>query len=404
MSQVASPVLQKERTEIIDILRGFALLGVLIANLEGFITFALPDTQVALMTNTSADKISENFLLLFIDNKFISIFSLLFGYGFGVVIERVAAKGINVNSFFIRRMLWLLLIGIIHMGIWWGEILNVYAICGLLLLLFQKASNRNLLIWGAVFLFIGAPFVQALKIYLLPANPAELDAILNNYVESAKKGNIVPIAKSNYNTVWFIFVERWSQYRDVFEVLGKFLFGYYILRMGYLKNIALAIVPIKKTWKVTGCLALIYLVWMTVENIFGYRAESKEWKIVEFVLTRAGILSLSLFYCSTFVLVYNRYKKIRLFESFRWVGMMSLTNYLIQTIFYVLLFYGIGFGLIGKIHLQYVIPIGLVFFTLQIFFSMFWMKYFLYGPVEWVWRQLTYKKRLPLKRPDIEVS
>ena len=80
------PLQPNERTVIIDILRGFALLGVIVANLTGFITFALPDDQVALLTNTKADKIAEHFLMLFIDNKFITIFSLLFGYGFGVVI------------------------------------------------------------------------------------------------------------------------------------------------------------------------------------------------------------------------------------------------------------------------------------------------------------------------------
>ena len=142
---VSLPLQPNERTIILDILRGFALLGVIIANLAGFITFALPDDQIALMTNTEADKFSQNFLMLFVDNKFITIFSLLFGYGFGVVIERVAAKGINVNSFFIRRMLILLLFSLVHLGFWWGEILNVYASCGLLLLLFRKSSNKALL-------------------------------------------------------------------------------------------------------------------------------------------------------------------------------------------------------------------------------------------------------------------
>ncbi|MEP7255386.1 MAG: DUF418 domain-containing protein [Ferruginibacter sp.] len=404
MSHSASPLLQKERTDIIDILRGFALLGVLIANLEGFITFALPDAQVALMTNTTADKIIGNFLLLFIDNKFITIFSLLFGYGFGVVIERVAAKGIDVNSFFIRRMLWLLLIGLIHMGIWWGEILNVYASSGLLLLLFRKTSKKNLLIWGAFFLFIATPLVQALKICLLPANPPELDRMLNTYVENTRKGNIVEIAKSNYHAVWLIFFERWSQFRDMFEVLGKFLFGYYVLRTGYLENLAANIALVKKVWKASFFFAMIYVAWEAAVNIFEVKVESKEGKVIEFLLTRGGILSLSLFYCSSIMVIYNRYKKAKLFSAFRQVGMMSLTNYLIQTMFYAFFFYGFGFGMMGKVHLQYVIPIGLSFYVLQIFFSRYWMKHYLYGPAEWVWRQLTYKKRLPLKKPKNQFS
>jgi uncharacterized protein len=395
----AAPILQRERTEVIDVLRGFALLGVLLANLEGFITFALPEAQLALMTSTPADKITEKFLLIFVDNKFITIFSLLFGYGFGVVIERISAKGLRVNSFFIRRMLWLLLIGIIHTGIWWGEILNVYASAGLFLLLFRKANNKSLLIWGVIFLFIAAPLVQALKIYLLIPNPPEGDLVISNYYENVKEGNIPGIIRSNYQAVWFIFFERWSQYRDLFEVLGKFLFGYYLLRTGCLINISAFIPKIKKVWKICLYIALLYVSWQAAVNVFMVKVEGKEWKVIEFTLTRAGILSQSLFYCTSIILYYNRYKTLRLFNAFRRVGMMSLTNYLMQTLFYVLFFYGFAMQMIGKIHMQYVIPIGVAVYILQAFFSKYWTTHFLYGPAEWVWRQLSYQKRLPLKKP-----
>lgn len=396
----AAPILQRERTEVIDVLRGFALLGVLLANLEGFITFALPEAQLALMTSTTADKITEKFLLIFVDNKFITIFSLLFGYGFGVVIERISAKGMRVNSFFIRRMLWLLLIGVIHTGIWWGEILNVYASAGLFLLLFRKANNKSLLIWGVIFLFIAAPLVQALKIYLLIPNPPEGDLVISNYYENVKEGNIPGIIRSNYQAVWFIFFERWSQYRDLFEVLGKFLFGYYLLRTGCLINIPAFLPQIKKVWKICLYIALLYVSWQAAVNIFEVKMESNEWKVVEFTLTRAGILSLSLFYCTSIILIYNKHKTLRLFNAFRRVGMMSLTNYLMQTLFYVSLFYGFALQMIGKLHMQYVIPIGVAFYILQVFFSKYWTTHFLYGPVEWVWRQLSYQKRLSLKRSD----
>jgi len=404
MIQAAAPILQKERTEIIDVLRGFALLGVLIANLEGFISFALPEAQLALVTNTTADQVTEKFLLLFVDNKFITIFSLLFGYGFGVVIERVHAKGLNVNSFFIRRMLWLLLIGVIHVGIWWGEILNVYASAGMLLLIFRKVNNKMLLIWAAVFLFGAAPLVQALKTYLLNPNPPEGDLVINNYYENVKAGDFRGIVKSNYQAVWFIFFERWSQFRDIFEALGKFLFGYYLLRTGCLKNIPAFLPQIKKSWKVSMCMALAYLAWQAATNIFGVKVEGKQWKVLEFTVTRAGILSLSLFYCLSIILLYNRYRTFQLFHIFRRVGMMSLTNYLVQTLFYVVFFYGFALGMIGKLHMQYVIPIGLAFYMLQALFSKYWTTHFLYGPAEWVWRQLSYQKRLPLKKPDNQLG
>ncbi len=392
------PLQLNERTVIIDILRGFALLGVIIANLEGFITFALPDAQVELMTNTQADKIIGHFLILFIDNKFITIFSLLFGYGFGVVIERVAAKGINVNSFFIRRMLILLLFSLIHVGFWWGEILNVYASCGLLLLFFRKSSDKKLLIWAGILLLICTPLIHGLKMYLLPSNSAELNNLLNDYVTSVKGKSISEIFQANYKTVWYIFFERWSQYRDMCEVLAKFLIGYYVLRMGWLKKIENFLPFFKKVWKVSLVIALLYLLEKTAFEIYGIELSSKEMKIAEFIFARVGILSLSLFYCTSIILFYYRNKGLKLFQSFRWVGMMSLTNYVTQTLFYVVLFYGLGFGMLGRIHLQWVIPIGVTFYFLQSLLSKYWLRYFNYGPVEWIWRQLTYGKKFPIKR------
>ena len=392
------PIQPTERTVIIDILRGFALLGVIIANLAGFISFALPDEQVALLTNTKADKIAEHFILFFVDNKFITIFSLLFGYGFGVVMERVSAKGINVNSFFIRRMLILLIFSLVHVGFWWGEILNVYASCGLLLLFFRKSSNKKLLTWAAILLLICTPLIQGLKMYLLPANTDELNNLLGDYVTSVKGKSITEIFQANYKTVWYIFFERWSQYRDMCEVLAKFLIGYYVLRMGWLSNIEILLPGIKKVQKITLIVALLYLLEKTLIEIYGFKLGGIEMQLAEYVFSRAGILSLSLFYCTSLIIMYQKNKELPLFQSFRWVGMMSLTNYLTQTLFYVLLFYGLGFGMLGKIHLQWVIPIGIAFYFLQSLLSKYWLKYFNYGPAEWIWRQLTYGKRFSLKR------
>lgn len=392
------PIQSSERIFVLDVLRGFALLGVVVANLEGFITFVLPDEQVALMTSTWADKVTAHFLQLFVANKFITIFSLLFGYGFGVVIERVAAKGLNVNAFFIRRMLFLLLFGLLHLCFWWGEILNVYASSGLLLLLFRKVGNKGLLIWGAIFLFLGAPLVQGLKMYLLPLNPPTGDVVFAAYLHNIQHGGVFEIAQSNYETFWFVFIERLSQFRDMFDVLGKFLFGYYIMRMGYLKDLATNLPFFKKAWKITLAIALVYLAAQTLIQVFGYEIEGNEMKLAEYLFSKAGVLGLSLFYCSSIVIAYYRLKNVKLFEAFRYVGMMSLTNYLMHSAFYVLFFYGIGMGMVGKVHMYWVVPIGVAYYALQAIYSKWWMQHFRYGPAEWVWRQLTYGKRLPIMK------
>src|SRR5689334_15418104 len=127
MQDILRPIQQNERSTVVDVLRGFALGGVVIANLASFVTFGMPTENAEAMTSLRLDKIYEFILTVFIDNKFITLFSLLFGYGFGVIMERVSAKGINTNLFFSRRMIILLAAGILHVFVWWGEVLHVYA-------------------------------------------------------------------------------------------------------------------------------------------------------------------------------------------------------------------------------------------------------------------------------------
>jgi uncharacterized protein len=392
------PNLKNERIRILDILRGFALTGVLLANIEGFVTFALPDSEVDAMTNTIADKITEHFLQLFISGKFISIFSMLFGYGFGVLIEKITAKGINANRFFLLRMGWLLLIGLLHLCIWQGDILNVYASCGMLLLFFRKLSSGKIITLGLLFLLVGGPLVQGLKLYLLEADPPERDIILANYVAAIKDGNFIRIAENNYKTIWYIYFERWAQFRDMFETLGRFLIGYWFLKINLLNGLSSKEQLFKKVWLLALIVAIVYLSEQVFTEVLDIKFTSNSGKILEYTFTRMGILAMAIFYCCSLVLLFFKHKQLRAFLFFEYIGKMSLTNYLTQSFFYLLIFYGCGLGLLGKIHLYMILPLSLIIYFLQILFCKYWIKSYNYGPVEWIWRQLTYWKRLPIKK------
>jgi uncharacterized protein len=392
------PNLKNERIKILDVLRGFALTGVLLANMEGFITFALPDSEVAAMTNTMADKFTEHFLQLFISGKFISIFSMLFGYGFGVLIEKIKVKGINANRFFLVRMGWLLLIALLHLCIWLGDILNVYASCGMLLLFFRKLSSGKIITIGLLFLLVGGPFVQGLKLYLLEADPPERDIILANYVAAIKEGNLITRAENNYKTIWYIYFERWAQFRDMFETLGRFLIGYWFVKINLLNGLSSKTQLFKKVWLITLMITIIYLTEQVFTGVLDNKFTSNSGKILEYAFTRIGILAMAIFYSCSLILLFLKYNQIRAFSFFEFIGKMSLTNYLTHSLFYLLIFYGCGLGLLGKIHLYMILPISFVIYILQILFSKFWLKSYNYGPVEWIWRQLTYWKRLPIKK------
>jgi uncharacterized protein len=129
---------------LVDALRGFALFGVLLVNLQGWVVFALPEDLAAPLRSTLLDRTTLTVVEILADSKFITLFSLLFGYGFGLILERVGAKGVAFAPFFARRMTILLAAGLLHLGWWWGEILSSYAVGGLLLLLFRGRSARAL--------------------------------------------------------------------------------------------------------------------------------------------------------------------------------------------------------------------------------------------------------------------
>lgn len=394
MAYTANPIQLQERNKLIDCLRGFALLGVLIANLGGFISFALPEENIKQLTSLPGDKIAGIFLALFIDNKFITLFSLLFGYGFGVIIERLTARSIPVNSFFMKRMAVLLLTGLLHLCFWWGEILSTYALCGMLLLFFRKLGDRGLLLWGAVLLFLVTPLIQGLQWYLLPDQTAYRDLLFKNYLNTIQSGSFFAIVEYNFKVLDFLYIERWSQFRDMAEILGKFLFGFYILRRNLLSENKLNILFLKKVQLYTMIIAAVYL----LQRSLFTDLNSKPLQLVQFVFERGGILALSLLYAVTIALLFQKGKYRAVLNAFQQTGMMSLTNYLAHTVFFILIYYSMGFGLMGRLHLQWTIPIALAIYVLQVFFSKWWMKRMRYGPVEWLWRQATYAKRLPLKK------
>ncbi|HJP62617.1 MAG TPA: DUF418 domain-containing protein [Mucilaginibacter sp.] len=394
----AQPINQNSRIVIIDVIRGSALLGVLVANLTGFINFALPEDKAALLTTTRTDKITEHFISLFIEGKFITIFSMLFGYGFGVLMERVTQRGMKADLFFIRRMIILLIFGLIHLAVWWGEILNVYAMAGLLLMPFRKLKTKNLLWLGLCLFLVAGPLIQAFKIMFLPPVGDRLNLLLARYEDSMLSADILAVIKANYSMVVFLFVERWSQWRDVLEALGKFLLGYYIFRSGYLVNLQANISLIKKVFRIALVVALLYLIKRTVLEIFGLTPAGRAFSIADYIFSNIGILALSLVYCSVIIQLYHRRQNLWIFKGLSSIGMMSLTNYLTQTLFYSLFFYGSGFGMIGKLHMQWVLPLGISLFAVQMLFSLFWMRRFQYGFAEWIWRMLSYNKYIAIKK------
>jgi uncharacterized protein len=409
------PVKITDRSPILDVLRGIAILGIFINNIYGFSGYGFFTEEYKEQLSTyPIDKVISFLQIMFVEGKFYSLFSLLFGIGFSIIIIRNAQKGINAYKVFYRRLAILFIIGAAHIYfLWEGDILLLYAMLGFVLPLFKKCSDKGLLSWAAV-LILSPLAIDVIKI-LLQVNPGDF---LQPIAEDIDKKTGVPI-DDGWRTYLFKEGSGWQEWRNyqsssfiyryqsllnnnrIPKVMGMFLIGFYVGRKMMYANLSNYTTLLKKLilWGfVIGLPASFAMAWFERD---GKNVYQSAWGLLDTFFYAIGVVPLSLAYVSAICLFWVKTKGKNKLNVFAPVGRMALTNYLLQTIFGVLIFYGVGLGVGQKIGPVYFIPIAIGFYLLQVFFSNMWFRYFQYGPMEWVWRQLTYGKILKILKPKI---
>ena len=229
-------------------------------------------------------------------------------------------------------------------------------------------------------------------------DPTQTEIVFGQYLSLSLEHSAVAVVKANLLLHDYIYITSLSEALDIFEILGKFLLGYLVLRYGYLKNVSENILTIRRfLW---WCLpfAILYVLEMSFIILYKIKFTHIGLRLLLFDFNRVGVLALSLSYAASLVLLFHARPGATIFKAFRYVGMMSLTNYLTHTLIYIFLLHGIGFGLMGKIHLLSTLFIGLLIYVIQVFISKYWLNQFQYGPAEWIWRQLSYWKRFPIRK------
>jgi len=400
-----SPVLITERIEILDVLRGLAIGGILVGNLQWFSGYGMMPPVLAAQTPV-ADQVTHFLVHFFIEGKFYSIFSFLFGFGFALQIARAAERGDTRATLFKRRLFWLLVIGLLHAYLLWaGDILSIYALMGFVLILFRKKTDGSLLKWAFALLTI--PIITYILLYLAFVSfaPPDVNASINAgqmefWTESVRKastGSYFQIL-TDFNLQYIV-----GRYAGLIfqmrlpKILAMFLLGYYAYRQGFFQDLPGNRAFIRKV--------LIFgLILGIVGNIAFSALAGNEAPFppslagVGGVVAYAyGVPALALGIIALVATLWQKSAWHRVFSFLAPVGRMALTNYLLQTVTCVLIFYGYGFGLFGKIGALTATLIALGIFSLQIVISTLWLKHFAYGPMEWIWRQLTYRKRLSLR-------
>ena len=401
----ASPVDPRKRIVILDALRGFALLGIVCANFPEFSlwSFMSGETREAI-PYSAFDKIVNWLLYIFIDGKFYTIFSILFGIGFSIIIERARSRGANGMAIFHRRMILLLLIGVSHMlFLWSGDILTLYAAMGLLLPLFSRCDDKTLLRWALFFL-------------LLPVIVEVFRAICGDFLSSAlydawwNTAAANGINEENFAT-WlrdatdyphvFAFlcqgaVERMWEFvvgSRYFKVLGLFLIGFYIGRRKIFYHLDENRHFIEKTFKCGMLLGLPLSLLYAWSSMLSHPLGNVAHAVFYFI----SVYPLGFSYIACLVLLYMKRADLRLWTLFAYPGRMALTCYIAQSLFGIVLFYGIGFGLGTSVCLLFVILLSISVFAFETFLCALWLRRFRFGPIEWVWRMLTYGKWFSLR-------
>ena len=400
-----SPVKTSERYVILDALRGFALLGICMANFPEFslYTFLSPET-VAAMPTAVADTITRYLLYVLVDGKFYTLFSLLFGIGFSIIIRNAERKGANGFRIFYRRMGMLLLFGFLHlMFIWSGDILMLYALLGILLPSFRRISDKKLLGWALFFLIL--PIAMDGVCEMTHTNLA-LPFIHLQDTYCAKYGiNEANFAywlhdAEDYGTVFQFLVQgacvRMQEFiigNRYFKVLGLFLIGFYIGRnriYADLEGRRNLLVKVFR-WGLTLGLPCSFLyAW---SNMNGHPFGNTLHSVCYFI----SVYPLGFAYASGLCLLYLKRKEGSVWKWLAAPGRMALTNYIGQSVIGMFLFYGIGLGWGSTIGLWQTEVIVLAVFLFQVLFSRLWLSGFKFGPLEWIWRMLTYGKWLKIK-------
>jgi uncharacterized protein len=386
-------------------MRGWALFGILCANMVAFVGFSfLDDAGRDASIGGAFDDLSELLIEWLIVGKFYSIFSLLFGIGFAIQIGRLEARG-EGTARYLRRLFILFLIGLGHLFLLWvGDIVALYALMGAALLLFRRQSDRALLTWAVILWLL--PILWSALIHFNGFNLAApiYAAGMGTLTAWGIDVSVGPL--QYYRDTPFLSAlavrpgEAFFRLGDLVyqmrftKVLGMFLIGLWVGRHAIYADLGRHLDLLRKVrfWGLSIGLPLSF-----AKAIFSMWP-GEDQPAIEFAAEVAyvfGTPTLALGYAAAFALLWHRGR-----SGLAWAapaGRMALTNYLMQTILQSLLFYGWGLGLIGTFGLIWVFPISIALFAAQVAYSRWWLARFRFGPIEWLWRSLTYGRAQPMR-------
>lgn len=378
MGVLLKSITEKERIVEIDIIRGIAILGIFFVNFPEMLVEPLQRIKYV-----GFDGFIRLLYNLFIQTKFYTIFSFLFGLGFYIFMGRAESRGDQIYKLFSRRLFFLFIFGLIHfVFLWYGDILNTYALIGVWLLLFYNKKPRTILIWAVVLLCIA---VILTGLVLNPGSTALSDT-------SILHGQLPP-----YNYLQGFgnkIIDRLNLFKGMSfgsaiiltpEILSIFLFGLYVGKIKFFNRLEEFMSKLKKAQILSLALSLIFFIPMV--NLY-LKSTTYQLGDAYFFVWISG-KTMAVFYISTILLMLRKENWQMILKPFSYVGKMALTNYIGQTVFTTIIF-SILFQNTSLIPLWVSALYCPLFYILQIKFSKWWLSKYRMGPLEWIWRYATY--------------
>jgi|SRR5450631_317681 uncharacterized protein len=364
-----------QRTAIVDMLRGWALLSVVLVNYAIFYSYD------AVIRVPAYDVISRA-LKIVISVVFVSkgwtLLSLLFGYGFSALMEKRRGGDPQPRWLFWKRMFWLFVIAIMNSGIYYGDVLKDYVLMGLLISLFDRASKKTFLTMAIICLLAFPaliPISRSLHVRMPAINPSLSLYTSHNPVDVLRFG-----LESGLHVL--LSFPKYFDWNLVMLTCG--FVGAYLQKSAFFERLKEDTRLLKRSFWCSA-LAVIAL------PLIHWGSDALRWNVDRLYDAYTWFeLSLMVFFASGLCWIFLRSKANFFFVSLQYVGRMTLTNYLSQNLVAMLLFSGFGLGLLHKTSYSFNIGTALSVFIVQVFFSRWWLSLHKWGPCEWLWRSLTY--------------
>ncbi len=396
------PIATKDRIESLDVLRGLALLLILIANMPGFNSpiYYLEEAGQQ-WWSSRADHVVETLVFTYVQGESVSLFSFLFGLGFAMQLLRAHSHGVSFILVYTRRLLALVVIGLIHAYlIWTGDVLVLYGVLGFFLLFFRNLKPKVILLLAmALYLipparweislvqrFSGKPSAETVAVSIARSTPAQEEARrqVENSVHAYAHGTWHEITAQRARD--YSFYVAHNQALTVFPV---FLFGLYCGRRGFFRDIAVHLKLFLRAGRWSFGAAFIGTILLRSLYLPGIPRWTTLLRPLVYAIEHAALV---VFYISVVVVLSQNGRIRRYMVPFAAAGRLAVSNYIFQSVVCTFIFYNYGLGYYGRVSPAHGIVLVFLVFSLQVFLSVLWLRRYRYGPVEWVLRSITYAR------------